>query len=407
MGHQSEDKFFCAAVGLCEKGWRNKILSKVKALDLMTENLTSSDIQKLLNDPTPENRAEAAKMVSGHFNSGGLSDSERKIAEDIFKIMVRDAEERVRLALSVSLKENPDVPHDVAVSLANDVVGVAAPMLQFSDVLTDEDLKEIVKSQGADSQMAIAQRQSLSADLTDTIVENSDNEDVIATLVSNEGADLQEATMGKVMDKYGEVAAVSDSLATRKQLPINVAERLVSLVSDKIRDHLVTHHEMTPDMVTDLFLSARERATVSLLGDGADVMDVRRLVDQLHANGRLTETLIFRAICMGDLVFFEAALAKVCNIPVSNAYKLIHDRGSLGLAAIYREGNLSPEMLPIVQAALDVAKDMETSASEDRDRFQQRMLERMLTNCEDEFDPDNLDYFITKLGSKKDSDEAA
>lgn len=373
----------------------------------MTDNLTNSDIQKLLNDPTPENRAEAAKMVSGQFNGGSLSDGERKIAEDIFKIMVRDAEVRVREALSISLKENPDVPHDVAVSLANDVVGVAGPMLEFSDVLTDDDLMEIVKSQGADSQIAIARRENLSAELTDTIVENSDDENVIATLVSNEGADLQEGTMDKVMDKYGEVEAVNDSLAKRGQLPISVAERLVSLVSEKVRDHLVTHHEMTPDMVMDLFLSARERATVSLLNDGADVMDVRKLVEQLHENGRLTETLIFRAICMGDVVFFEAALARVCNIPVSNAYKLIHDRGSLGLTAIYREGNLSPEMLPIVQAALEVAKDMETSASEDRDRFQQRMLERMLTNNEDDFDAENLDYFITKLGASKGNDEAA
>ncbi len=373
----------------------------------MTENLTSTVIANLLKDATAENRADAATKVSGQFNAGSLSDSERKIAEDIFKIMVRDAEERVRLALSESLKDNPDVPHDVVKSLANDVVDVAGPMLEFSEVLTDDDLKEIVKSQGAESQKAIAKREHLSAEVSDTIVENSENEEVIATLVSNEGAELKEDTMDKVMDKFGETESVSDSLASRSQLPIGVAERLVSLVSEKVRDHLVTHHEMTPDMVMGLFLSVRVRATVSLLNDGADVMDVRKLVNQLHENGRLTETLIFRAIIMGDVVFFEAALAKLCDIPISNAYKLIHDRGSLGLSAIYRECNLSPQMLPIVQAALDVAKDMETSASEDRDRFQQRMLERMLTNCEDDFDPDNLDYFITKLGSSKTDEEAA
>lgn len=373
----------------------------------MTDNLTSADIQALLKDPAPIHRAQAARKISKKFNEGSLSDSEREIAEDIFKIMVRDAEVRVRAALSESLKDNPDIPHDVALSLANDVVGVSIPMLEFSEVLTDEDLKEIVKLQGAESQIAIASRGHLSADVSDTIVENSKSEDVIATLVSNEGADLREETMGRVMDKYGEVEKVSDGLANRAQLPIGVAERLVSLVSEKVRDHLVTHHEMTPDMVMDLFLSARERATVSLLAEGADVMDVRRLVDQLHSHGRLTETLIFRAICMGDVVFFEAALAKLCNIPVSSAYKLIHDRGSMGLAAIYRECKLSPKMLPVVQAALAVAKDMETSASEDRDRFQQRMLERVLTTCEDDFDPDNLDYFITKLGSSKNNNEAA
>jgi len=213
--------------------------------------------------------------------------------------------------------------------------------------------------------------------------------------------------MTKVMNKYSEAEGVVDSLAGRSKLPISVAERLVFLVSEKVRDNLMANHELTADVITDLFLSARERATVRLLDDRSDAMDVRKLVEQLHGHGRLTETLIFRAICMGDVVFFEAALARLCNIPISNAYKLIHDRGLLGLTAIYRECGLSPKMLPIVVAALEVAKDMETSASEDRVRFKQRMLERVLTNFEDDFDPENLDYFITKLGAAKNKDEAA
>lgn len=373
----------------------------------MTNSLSKDDVLSLLKNPNPENRADAAVKISAQFSSGTMSVEERKIAEDIFKVMVKDAEVRVREALSDSLKDNPDVPHEVALSLANDVIGVATPMLEFSEVLTDEDLTEIVKSHNADSQTAIAKRTHVSAEVADALVENSENEDVVATLVANEGADLKEETMGKVLDKYGDSEKVNGPLAMRGKLPISVSERLVSLVSEKVRDHLVTHHEMSADMVMDLFLSARERATVSLLKEGTDVMDVRKLVAQLHENGRLTETLIFRALCMGDLVFFESALAKLCDIPASSAYKLIHDRGDLGLEAIYQKCNLSSDMLPVVHAALEVAKDMETSASEDRHRFQTRMLERVLTTCENDFDADNLEYFITKIGAGKSDTEAA
>ena len=35
---------------------------------------------------------------------------------------------------------------------------------------------------------------------------------------------------------------------------------------------------------------------------------------------------------------------------------------------------------------------------DDRDRFRQLMIERVLTQFEAGFDPDNLDYFIAKLG---------
>ncbi|WP_417317833.1 DUF2336 domain-containing protein [Emcibacter sp.] len=365
----------------------------------MTNTLSQTDVLKLLQDPSPDHRAEAAEKVSKHFSEGNLSPEEKKIAEDIFKAMVKDAEVRVRVALSASLMDNPEIPREVALSLANDVTEVSLPILEFSEVLTDEDLKEIIANSSAEGQKAVARRENLSSDVAEAIVETSADEDVVATLVSNESADLSEGTMDKVLDKFGESEKINAPMAKRGQLPIKVAERLVSLVSEKVRDHLVTHHEMSPDIVMDLFLSARERATVSLLDSGADVMDVRQLVDQLYSNGRLTPTLIMRALCMGDLVFFEAAVAKLCNIPVSNAYKLLHDRGDLGITAVFSQASLPGELLPLAKAALDVADDMSVSAGEDRERFRSRMLERVLTYCENDVDPENLDYFITKMGS--------
>ncbi|MDG1709253.1 MAG: DUF2336 domain-containing protein, partial [Emcibacteraceae bacterium] len=263
----------------------------------MSGNLNSSDVARLLTEPTAENRAEAATKVSEQFAAGTLSDDERKIAEEIFKIMVKDAEVRVREALSESLKNSDSIPHDVAVTLANDVKEVSMPMLEFSEVLTDSDLMEIIKSQDSEAQQAIASRASVSSDLAETIVENSADVEVVATLMKNDGADVKEDTMDKVLDKYGEDERVNVPMAKRAQLPLKVTERLVNLVSEQVRDHLVTHHEMSNDMVMDLFFNARERATANLIHDGSQAdMDFGDLVEQLHSNGRLTETLIFHAL---------------------------------------------------------------------------------------------------------------
>ena len=113
----------------------------------MAENLNNSDVARLLTEPTAENRAVAAAKVSEQFTAGKLSDDERKIAEEIFKIMVKDAEVRVREALAESLKNSDNISHEVAVALANDVEEVSMPMLEFSEVLTDDDLVEITKVQ--------------------------------------------------------------------------------------------------------------------------------------------------------------------------------------------------------------------------------------------------------------------
>lgn len=366
----------------------------------MTDKLSKNDVNKLLSDPSAGNRAETARRVAEQFSAGALAAGERELMEDIFRIMVKDAEVQVRTALSQSLKDSVDIPRELALTLAGDVAEVALPIIEFSDVLSEADLLKIVTEQDAEHQQAVARRSRLSERLSDALAE-SGNEDVVAALVANEGAAISEATMGRVLDHYGSSKRVSEPLALRRELPLTVAERLVNLVSEKIRDHLMAHNEMSPDVATDLFLLAREKATVGLLQPDSRLRDVVELVDQLHRNERLTPSLVLRALCMGDVTFFEAALARLADVPVANAFKLIHDPGHRGLAALFDKCGLPPKMLPVCIAALEVAGELKLSGGDDRERFRQIMIEQVITRFEDNFDPENLDYFITKLGGRR------
>ena len=123
-----------------------------------------------------------------------MSDTERQLAEEIFLIMFKDAEVRVREALAQNLKESPNIPHDVAVILAQDVKQVALPVLQFSDVQTDDDLIAIISSQSPEKQVAIFKRSTVSENVSDALVETG-NEDAVTNLVSNEGAEISERSL--------------------------------------------------------------------------------------------------------------------------------------------------------------------------------------------------------------------
>ncbi|MFZ5609133.1 MAG: DUF2336 domain-containing protein [Pseudomonadota bacterium] len=363
------------------------------------KKLTGEDVAKLLQDPSTTHRAEAAEKIALSFSAGNLSDSERQIAEDIFRVMVRDVEHRVRRALADSLKESSNVPRDVAVSIASDVADIAVPFIEVTQALNDDDLVSIIEAKGSEHQKAIARRETVSARVADALVETK-NEDVVAALVENEGADLSEKTMSRVLDEFGEVKRISNPMAQRPALPLHVAERLVSLVSDKLQEQLLAHQDLPPDVAMDLVMQSRERATVSLLDGSADTPDVQALVEQLHRNHRLTPTLVIRALCMGDLTFFEAALAKRAGIPVVNAYKLVHDRGDLALSRLFAKSDMPQKLLPLARVALDVAEEMLLHSRDDREKFRTVMLERVITHFEDEFDTENLDYFISKLAAK-------
>lgn len=363
------------------------------------KKLTKEDISKLLSDPSAETRADMAAKVAGDFDAHALSENERRLAEEIFHVMVKDAEVRVREALAQNLKENPSVPHDVALSLAKDVETVALPMLQFSEVLTDEDLIKIVASQSPAKQVAIAKRAQVSENVSEALVD-SGNEEAVTRLVSNVGAEISEKSLQKVVDDLGDRETIQDAMVHRPKLPVAVSERLVTVVSEKFLGAMIKRRDLPEDVVTDMILQARERAVISLSAD-SDETDVGTLVRQLNENGRLTASIMLRGLCMGDLTFFEAALAERAGVSLTNARQLIHDSGSLGLRTICRQANIPVQQLIAVRAAIDVSEEMEYDGREhDRERYSRRMIERIMTQYDDlgvEFESSDLNYLLTKM----------
>ncbi len=367
----------------------------------MTERLTQADVAHLLSDPSPDARACAAAKIASQFDAGNLSATERGLAEEIFRVMIGDAALRVREALSQNLKTCAFLPHDVALALASDVDTVAVPILEASDVLTDSDLLEIIQNQGAEKQLAISRRRQVSEQISDALVETGEV-NVVASLVRNEGAELSEKTLHKVVDGFGESDLVQGPIVKRAQLPVSISERLVTLVSDSLREHLVTHHDLPPDAASNLILQSRERATLGLLDGQSDEPSAEALVRQLYENNRLTPGIVLRAACVGDIDFLVASLAIRAGAPFANAYRLIFDKGPLGLQAIYERSGLPKNLYPAFRIAIDVAGETDFDGGpSDQERYSRRIIERILTQYED-LEGDDIEYLLgrlTKLGA--------
>jgi uncharacterized protein (DUF2336 family) len=362
--------------------------------------LSASDVGRLLKNPSPEIRAETAAKVASEFGTGGLSKSEREIAQEIFRVMAKDIEVLVRETLSQSLKEIPDISSDVARVLAEDENdSVAMPILEFSKALTEQDLIEIIAVCKPVRHVAVARRENVSARVSDAIVEKG-NEDAVVALVSNKTAQIAEKTFTKVVDKFGSSERVQEPLVRREKLPLTIAERLVATVSDSLKQYLVTHHELTPEVASDLLLESRERAVVRLLGGDDDHPDVMELVRQMDVNGRLTASIILRALCTGDMSFFEAALAHKARVALHNARVLIHDEGDLGMKALYEKASLPKRLYPAFQSAVGIAKLSEAERTDKGPDWRSRLvMERVLTQFENvvECDSGDVDYLLGRL----------
>ncbi len=362
--------------------------------------LTREDVAKLMANPSGEMRAETTAKIAAQFDAQALSPSERRIAEDIFRTLVRDTEVLVREALATHLKSTQDLPHDVALALARDVDTVALPMLKFSEVLRDEDLIEILRGQEPAKQVAIARRPGVSEPVSDALIDTG-NEKAVARLVANEGAKLTERALGRVMTEYEESEAVYDSLARRPNMPASISAQLVEALSERLREFMEQKHDVSPDVASNLILQARERATMSLVEYGSTDAELENLIEQLDHNGRLTASLLLRALCVGDLNFFERAMAKLAALPLQNARILIHDQSPLGLESIYMKAELSKRLFPAFRAGVELAHETDYDGGpNDRARFIERMLERILTQFEDpqsRLTQEDIDYLMGKL----------
>ena len=112
----------------------------------MTDHLTKDDVARLLADPSPDQRTVLAGKMAHHFDNQKLTASERTLAEDIIRIMAHDAMIRVRQSLADNLKASPNLPRDVALTLARDVEAVAVPFIAMSKALSETDLMELVRT---------------------------------------------------------------------------------------------------------------------------------------------------------------------------------------------------------------------------------------------------------------------
>lgn len=355
--------------------------------------LTLAELQALMADPSPARQAEATTVIADAWRQGTLDPRARAEAEALFRVVARQAAQTVRVALSRSVKEAGELPYDVALALAQDVDDVALPMLEASTVLTDDDLVALVTQASAARLSAMARRPRISEPLADALVDHGDA-GVVAALVANPGAALGPATLDKVVARHGGDDRVAAPLARRPGLPPAVTERLVHAMSEALRAHLSQNADLAPELADDLMLQAREQAILGLVGSD---QELDALVDSLHARGRLTPTLVLRALLTGDTLFFETALARRAGIAAGNASRLLQD--PVGLAKLYQAAAMPAGQLPLVRVALAAAADAELGETPGaRARYRAVVVERILTGFGDRVDTESFDYMITKLG---------
>lgn len=365
---------------------------------LQKDMLSREDIRLLLNEPAPEARIAVARKIAAGHGSGQFNESELEVAEQIFRLLLRDAEVRVRAALADGLKEDITVPKDIIKSLAGDVAEVSTPVLEHSEVLKDGDLLEIIRTHNDITKyIAIANRKSVSGTVSAALV-NTGEEVVVGDLVRNAGAQITEESYRRIVETFPTSQKLLDSMVERANLPVTVVERLLTAVSDTVAQELKRKYADVAKKLEEESRKAREQMTLKLLDNTVQINEVQTLVAQMHDSKRLTPSIILTALCRGNFTFFEVSLAKMAGIPPANARKLIHDKGELGFRSLYKKAGLPESLFDACRLVLDVMREMaeQGDSSFGNIHYANRVVEKILLKSRGS-EVENLAYIIALI----------
>ncbi|MEE2527179.1 DUF2336 domain-containing protein [Hyphobacterium sp. HN65] len=371
------------------------------SISAMRSRLTDEDIRRLVKGENAEDRALAARKICQRIDAPDLTAEERQAADAIIMMIAQDAATLVRRSLAVTLRQSEHLPKDVAMKLAMDIDSIAVPVIAGSPVFTDEELIQIVRTQPASKQSAVAAREVVSKPVVMSLIDHAD-ETAMGIAAANDGAEFDTEAYERTINRFADSRNVMDSFVSRSALPIEITEKIIARVSDDALQRLVRRHALPPQIAVDLAEGARERATVDLVDQAGVAPDLPRFVEQLQTSGRLTPSLILRALMRGHIGFFEHSLARLASVPHSKAWLLIHDAGPLGMKAIFERTGLPPRILPAIRAAIETYHSIEMGSGEEgRIVFRRRLVERSLTQFQGVPEED-LEYILSRL----DQDEA-
>jgi len=129
------------------------------------------------------------------------------------------------------------VPGMVVVKLANDIIEVARPLLEFSNVLSDDDLIDIISERSEAHRIAIAGRTTVAERVGDALVEFGESASV-GRMVRNQNAELSQATIEKLVARAVDDANLAADLRGRVDVDWTSLRSEVVSVAGKVLETL-------------------------------------------------------------------------------------------------------------------------------------------------------------------------
>ena len=274
----------------------------------------------------------------------GLSPEERErlqdLAFEILNILAQDQLPRVRAIIAEEIKLATNVPKPMIERLAHDVeLVVAAPILEYSPLLTDSDLLEIIQAGVVDGALsAVSRRPAVSDKVAGAIVAANDIP-AVATLLANPNAQIREDTLDQIIEVAEQAEPLHEPLVSRPELSQGAIRRIAGFVSAAILE--ILNHEHAMDDETKQYVKEAVKKRIKLEQAAPAQGSLKEKIERMADSDELTEDTITGAGEKGQRGFVAEALAFRAKIEVGTVNAMLDSRSGKAVTALSWRAKMS------------------------------------------------------------------
>lgn len=358
-------------------------------------SLSNDDVSRLMSDPSSSVRTEIAEKIFIQYNKGGLSDSQKELAEQIFRLLIGDAEASVRKVMANHIKDCTHIPHDIAVKVIKDIDEISVPVIECSDVLNDDDLIALLnETKNPQKYLAVSRRKSLSEKIISMLLGMS-NVDVTAELLRHQKDNVSEGSLEKIVLDFSDNENVMGAMISRENIPPKIAAKLAEKITDTLRAKLSEKYKGALDKLDEITKKSTREAAFDIMGMKVNNAEYRQFIDTLKESGKIAP---IAALCSGNFNLFEVSMARLANVTVSNAKQLIADPSGQGLKVIYSTAYLPENLFLAVRILVRVTRDIDEEINKGKailpSEYLQRLYDQVIMLTQEQ-EIENLHFLLT------------
>lgn len=373
--------------------------SSSKKTNTVTD-IGKEDLERLRTSDVLQRRKFTAQLASA-YNSESTPDIYRRMAENIFRVLIEDVAIEVRKTFSEMIKYSRDIPLDIIDAIARDIDEVSLPILECCETLTEDHIIDIITVSGDNARKlgAIACRPDVTEKVSEALI-STKIETVISTLLCNKNADINIQSLDEIVDTFTKNSVIIQDVLNFNNVPIGVVNNITQKVSHYILDSITIHNEEANNAIHKAAKQSEDLVSMRIIGLESNPLDYNTFMNRISSLGMTDEITPIVALSLGKINLLESYLACRLNVSVSNISSLLSDDSNKGFRAIYSEMKLPERLYEATALLLSTLRIMEkktdSNISTVNIQYTNRIIEKLKFQAENsDVDSYNIDYICS------------